>query len=124
MLGPTQRHVLLYEHLSLVCGTGLDSNPQAAIKWMAPDGTTVIDSDQYSIDNGPSVVMLSIARVTMNEIGVWECEVGVQSDKYTVENGRLVLEGRSVIGTPIHHTIQLIPVGKYILQLQSVFCSS
>ena len=110
--GPTHRYALLNSRVSLVCGTGLDSNPQATVTWRAPDGTTIVDNDRYGLDNGPDAVRLNIVQVTMSDVGLWSCDVTVQSEKYVIDNGALVLEGRDVIGSPIHHIIQLTAVGK------------
>ena len=52
----TRHYVLLGDPLSLVCGSGLDSNPQAAIIWRAPDGTTVINNARFNLENGPEIV--------------------------------------------------------------------
>ena len=112
-MGPTQQYMLLGDSLSLVCGTGLDSNPQATITWTAPDGNTVVNSAQYHHDNGPNIVRLNFTQVLSSDIGVWGCDVMVKSEKYIVSNGRLVLEEESVIGSTIHHSIQLIAVSKY-----------
>ena len=112
-MGPTQQHTLLGDtSISLVCGTGLDSNPRATITWTAPDGTTIVENVQYRLDNGPNIVRLNFTQVFSNDIGMWGCDVAVRSEKYVVTNGRLVLEEESVIGSTIHHSIQLIAVGK------------
>ena len=112
-MGPTQRYTLLGDtSLSLVCGTGLDSNPQATITWTAPDGTTIMDNAQYHLDYGPSIVRLNFTQVFLSDTGVWGCRVTVRSEKNVISNGRLVLEDESVIGSTIHHSIQLIAVGK------------
>ena len=111
-MGPTQQYTLLGESLSLVCGTGLDSNPQATITWTTPGGATVENNAQYRQDNGPSVVRLNFTQVFSGNIGVWGCDVTVKSEKYIVSNGRLVLEEESVIGSSIQHSIQLIALGK------------
>ena len=111
--GPTQQYTLLGDtSLSLVCGTGLDSNPQPTITWTDPDGITIADNAQYHLDNGPNVVRLNFTQVFSSDIGVWGCHVTVRSEKYVVINGRLILEEESVIGSTIHHSIQLIAVGK------------
>ena len=53
--GPTHQYILLGDSLSLVYGTGLDSNPQATITWTAPDGTTIMDNARYELDNGHDI---------------------------------------------------------------------
>ena len=111
--GPTQQYTLLGDtSISLVCGTGLDSNPQATITWTGPDGTSIVGNAQYRLDNGPNIVRLNFTQVFSSDIGVWGCHVTVRSEKYVVTNGRLVLEEESVIGSTVHHSIQLIAVGK------------
>lgn len=112
MLGPTQRYVLLNDRLSLVCGTGLDSNPPATIAWTTPDGNTIImDNARYNLDNGPDV-RLNFMQVVASDIGIWQCDVTVMSERYIVSNSSLVLEDHAIIGTPIVHFIQLIAVGE------------
>ena len=113
VLSPTQRYVLLNDRLSLVCGTGLDSNPPAIITWTAPDDSTIVDNDRYDPDNGPDV-RLNFTQVVASDIGVWQCDVTVMSERYIVGNSSLVLEEQVVIGIPIHHSIQLIAVGKLL----------
>ena len=100
------------DSLSLVCGRGLDSNPQATITWTAPDGTTVIDNARYGLDNGPDVVRLNFTRTNLSDTGMWRCDILVLSDQHVVRNGSLVRQDRNVIGTPILRDIQLIIVGK------------
>ena len=104
---------MLNERLSLVCGTGLDSNPPATITWTAPDGNTVMGNARYNPDNGPDV-RLNFMQVIASDIGVWQCDVTVMSERYVVSNSSLVLEEHIVIGTPILHFIQLIAVGKLL----------
>ena len=116
LVGPTQQYALLGESLSLVCGYGLDSNPQATITWTAPDGTTIVENTRHHLDNGPDIVRLNFTKVFMSDIGVWRCSATVRSEQYVVSNGRLVLEDESVIGSTIHHSIQLKAVGKCMLE--------
>ena len=61
--GPTQRYILLGDRLSLVCGSVLDSNPQATITWIAPDETTIVDNARHGLENGPEIVrFISLIR--------------------------------------------------------------
>ena len=55
---------------------------------------------------------LNFTQVSLSDIGVWGCHVTVRSQKYVVTNGRLILEEERVIGSTIHHSIQLMAVGK------------
>lgn len=106
-----QRYALLNDRLSLVCGTGLESNPSAIITWTAPDGTEVVDSARYHLINGPDVVSLNFEQVVASDIGVWQCDVSVFVENYNVSNANSGLE-KVMIGESIHHSIQLIAVGK------------
>ena len=110
--GPAQRYVLLGSMLSLVCGSGLDSNPLATITWTAPNGTTIMDNAQYDIESGRDIVRLNFTHTIMSDNGVWRCNVTVRSDKYVVSDGNLVLEQQGIIGTPLQHDIQLTVIGE------------
>ena len=109
--GPSQRYVLLGDSLSLLCGTGLDSNPPATITWTAPDGTTVMDNARYDLENGPEVVRLNFTRTIPSDTGVWVCEATAISEKYIVSNGQLVRQDNAVIGTATV-SIQLTVIGE------------
>ena len=113
-LGPTQRYVLLGDSLSLVCGTGLDSNPQAIITWTAPDGTTVVNNARYSLENGPDFVRLLFTRTILSDAGVWVCDVRVESERYVVSNGSLVREDSAIIGMPIQLNVELTVIGMQV----------
>ena len=110
--GPLQHFALLNERLSLVCGTGLDSNPQANITWIAPDGTTIVDNARYDLENGPEIVRLNFTRTLLSDTGAWHCRVSVFSEQHIVSNGGLILIEPTVIGTPIEHTIHLTIISK------------
>ena len=66
----TQHCAILGDHSSLICGRGLDSNPQSTITWTAPDGTTVMDSARYDLENGPHVVRLNLSQTILSDSGV------------------------------------------------------
>ena len=110
---PTQHFALLGDSLSLVCGTGLDSNPQATIIWTAPDGITIVDDGRYELQNGPDIVRLNITRTFLSDTGMWLCEVVVRSERHIVSNGTLVLEEQSVIGTLIQHQFMVVVIGEF-----------
>ena len=112
-LGPSQYFVLLGNNLSLVCGTGLESNPQATITWTAPDQTTVMDSPRHSLDNGPEIVRLNFTRTILSDAGMWRCDIRTESDQYIVNNGSLVRIDPTMIGALIQHNIELIIIGEY-----------
>ena len=112
--GPLRRYALLETPLSLVCGTGLDSRPQATVTWTAPDGTEIMDNDRYDLENGPDVVRLNFTRTILSDVGIWRCDIRVFSDQDIVSNGSLVRQDRNVIGTPLIRSIQLTIIGKHI----------
>ena len=104
-----QYYALLGSRLSLVCGTGLDSNPPASTTWIAPDGTMIVNNARYDLENGPDVVRLNISHTRLDDAGMWICDIRVLSERYIVNNGHLVLQNSTVIGVPhvndIHLTI-------------------
>ena len=110
-LGPTQRYVLLGDPLSLVCGRGLDSNPQADVAWTAPDGMTISDNARYDLENGPDVVRLNFTHTILSDNGVWMCNIQVESERSIVSSGNLVRGDAAVVGTPIQQNIQLTVIG-------------
>ena len=112
MQGPTRRYVRLNDPLSLVCGYGLDSNPDAVITWTAPDGTTVMNNARYDLENGPGVVRLNFTCTILSDNGVWRCEVEVMSRRHVLLGGRLVELESEAIGEVINVNIQLIVIGE------------
>ena len=118
--GPLQRYALLNESLSLVCGTGLESNPTATVTWTAPDGTTVMDNARYDLENGPDIVMLKFTHTILGDTGAWRCEIRVMSDQHVTSNASLVSQDPNVIGMPIVRNIQLTIVGKCIVHIMCV----
>ena len=115
--GPLQRYALFNESLSLNCGTGLDSNPNAMVTWIAPDGTTIMDNARYHIDNGPDIVRLNFTHTILGDTGTWRCDVRVMSRQDIVFSGSLVSLDPIVIGSPIVRDIQLMIVSKCIMSL-------
>ena len=109
--------MLLGESLSLVCGTGLDSNPQAAITWTDPDGTMVMNNTGYDLENGPDIVRLNFTHTVLSDTGVWRCVATVRSESHFVRSsdGMLELGQEVVIGSPIQHDIQLTVIGEFFL---------
>ena len=117
---PTQRYVLLGNRLSLVCGRGLDSNPETSITWMAPDGTTIMDNDRYDLESGRDIVRLNFTRTIPGDTGIWTCEVTVRSRRHIVSDGRLVLGETAVIGSPIRHEFMVTVIGELIYKAFAV----
>ena len=123
---PTQNNVSLGDPLSLVCGTGLESNPQATITWTAPDGSTLMNNvnDRYTVENGPEIVRLNISGTVLNDNGMWLCEVLVTSDRHIARNGTLVLAEQTVIGIPIiHQFVVTLSAGEFPMALKFKACS-
>ena len=119
-LGPTQQYVLLGESLSLVCGTGLDSNPDAMVTWTASDDTTITtDTSRYTLDNGPDV-RLTFSQTILTDTGMWVCDVRVITGHNAVSNGSFVSVDPALIGVPITHSIQLTVIGEYFVMVLSV----
>ena len=103
--------MLLGDSVSLVCGTGLDSNPQATITWMAPDGTRIMKNARFNLENGPDIVRLNLSLTILSDAGIWRCDIRTESDQYIVNNGILVQTNIITIGAPIQHDIELIIIG-------------
>ena len=113
-LGPAQQYALFNESLSLVYGTGFDSNPQAIVTWTAPDGTTVMDDTRFKLENGSDTVRLNFTRTILSDSGVWTCELVVRSERHVVSNqGQLLLAGQAVIGTPLRRQFMLTVIGEF-----------
>jgi hypothetical protein len=108
-----QYTVLLGDPLSLVCGTDLDSNPQATITWTAPDRAMITGTSRYSLENGPEIVRLNFTRTNVSDAGMWRCEIRTESDQYVVSNGSLIRMDPKTIGIPIQRDIELMIIGEY-----------
>ena len=108
----SQHYVLLGNPLSLVCGRGLDSNPQATITWTASDDTTIrMNGGRYTLENGPEIVRLNFSTTRMSDEGVWRCNVMVTSDRFVVIGAQLELQTGASIGS-ITQDIQLTVIGE------------
>ena len=66
----------------------------------------------YSLVNGPDNVRLNFSRTSLNDTGVWVCDIRVMSEQYFVNNGSLVSVDSTVIGIAITHNIQLTIIGE------------
>ena len=110
--GPLRRYILLNDSLSLVCGTGLASNPQAEVTWMAPDGTTIMDNARYDLENGPLFVRLNFTHTIFSDNGLWKCRILVESEQYIVSDGQLLRHDQSPIGQTMVD-IELVVIGKF-----------
>ena len=114
--GPLRRYVLLNDSLSLVCGTGLDSNPQASVTWMAPDGMTIMDNARYDLENGPRFVRLNFTHTIPSDSGIWKCRILVESEQYVANDGQLVRQDPSPIGQTMVD-IELVFIGKFMTSI-------
>ena len=108
--------------LSLICGTGLDSNPQATVTWMAPDGTTIMDNARYDLENGPEFVRLNFTHTILSDTGTWKCRVVAMSEQYIVSGGMLVQQDSARIGEQITVDIELTVISKLpIFLINSIY---
>ena len=115
MLGPTQRYVRLNDPLSLVCGYGLVSNPNAMVTWTAPDQTIITSNARYNLEGGPGIVRLNFTHTILSDNGIWRCEVEVMSERYVPSGGRLVQLDPGIIGEVVTIDIQLTVISEYQL---------
>ena len=110
---PTPAYVLLGNPLSLVCGRGLHSNPEASIRWLDTNGTAIMDNAHYDLENGTAIVRLNFTRTIASDNGMWTCEVVVRSERYIVDSeGELVRGGLAVIGNILRHRFIVTVIGK------------
>ena len=111
--GPPTYYTLLGNSVSLVCGTGLDSNPQATVTWTAPDGTMILmDDARYDLENGPEIVRLNFTNASLVDSGCWKCNITVISEQWVVDKGVLVMATSTVVGEPDVSSIQLTVVSE------------
>ena len=108
--GPTKQFVRLGDSASFVCGTGLDSNPQATITWTAPDGIVDNVNARYDKEDGP-FVRLNFTNATKSDSGVWRCEVVVMSERHVFSEGQFIFQNQNLIGS-ITQDIQLTVIGE------------
>ena len=85
--------MLLGDNFSLVCGRGLDSNPQASIIWTAPDGAIIMDNSRYVLKNGPDIVRLNFTQTILSDSGIWTCDVIVRSERHIVSSEGELIRG-------------------------------
>lgn len=112
VLGPSKYYALFNDSLSVICGSGLDSNPQATITWTAPDGTTITNSARHHPESGPDVVRLNFTYTTMSDDGIWNCNIHVISERDIIIDGNIIRGDAASIGVPIQHNIQLTVIGE------------
>ena len=58
---------------------------------------------------------LNFTQTILNDSGIWTCEIVVRSDRHVInKEGRLILGGQVVIGTPLRHQFLLTVIGELI----------
>lgn len=72
--------------VTLICGYELQSNPQATIFWIDPNGNEVVDKENYFQDDGPGVVQLHIKRASRKDRGQWTCKMEVPDVNVCIYN--------------------------------------
>ena len=108
--------MLLGDNFSLVCGRGLDSNPQATITWTAPDGAIIVDNARYVLENGPDIVRLNFTQTILSDSGIWTCDVIVRSERHIVSSeGELIRGGQITIGTPVRYQFMVTVIGESLI---------
>lgn len=75
--GPSRQHATFGDPVSLICGYNLKSNPPSSVTWSNPRGERVLNSEKYSMDDGPEVVQLNISNVTESDGGTWKCSLQI-----------------------------------------------
>ena len=79
----TERIVIAGDSTLLLCGTNLQSNPPASLKWRTPEGTIIKPRDHimgYSVEDGPEYVNVNISSVSESDEGLWSCEISVMDN--------------------------------------------
>ena len=80
---------------------------------MAPDGTAVMESARYDLEDRPEIVRLNFTHTILSDRGIWKCKVIVESERYGISMGRLSPLDSSVIGQPLEVDIKLTIIGKF-----------
>ena len=70
-----------------------------------------MEDNRFNLENGPEVVRLNLTRVLMSDMGVWRCNVTVESQRHVLSGGRLLLLDPVTIGS-ITVNIQVVIIGK------------
>lgn len=73
--GPLEQSGRVGKPVSLLCGTGLESNPMPDIHWRNPNGVLVNDDDNsaYIHINDETGVRLDIGCASLFDFGAWTC---------------------------------------------------
>ena len=68
------------DHVDLVFGESLGSNPKAVVTWTTPQGVTFNKSNErYKVNSRPEKVQLSISDVSESDNGTWTVTLEVLS---------------------------------------------
>ena len=71
-------------NVTLLCGTNLVGNPIPVVQWFSNTGNEISPSnDNFSINNGPNFVSLTIFNATQNDNGTWNCVLTLNASNGT-----------------------------------------
>ena len=111
--GPAERAVRLGDPVMLLCGTDLDSNPQATVRWTSPAGQPITNNDRYDLtQNNAGTVRLDFTNATIGDRGIWVCNITVSAMQVSQPNSDMLLS-ETTVGTFISE-ITLHLVGQYV----------
>ena len=92
--GPMEVAGVQGSNTTLICGTNLDSNPPATIKWLDSDGTMVDSSnDRFERTDGPTVSLV-VRDLVRSDTGTWTCEVFVKNMRRLERSISLTVVGK------------------------------
>jgi len=94
-LGASVVATLEGDNATLICGTNLTGNPEPTIQWMDNNNTEVRRNDsRFVFNDGPEIVSLDISNVTVEDDGMWICNVQVENVSEVQQNITLVVVGK------------------------------
>ena len=74
-----------------------------------------MNNARYDVENGPEIVRLNISHTSLADSGMWTCDIRVLSENYIVNDGSLVLQDPTIIGTPVVNGIHLTVICKLFI---------
>lgn len=89
--GPSRQYATVGDHVSLICGYNLKSNPFTNVTWSNPSEERVLNSGRYTMDDGPEVVQLNISDVTKSDSGTWRCSMQMLEEEKIIDISLSVL---------------------------------
>ena len=100
VFGPTERAGRSGDPFSILCGSSLDSNPEATVTWSNPSGIMISDTGRFNfVKNLAGDVMLELTTLLVDDMGVWSCVVTVQGTNVTLPSGDINIGHSSIIGS-------------------------